>query len=226
MSKKQTQHEDSFENVESALSQTEQFIEDNQKLISLAVLAIILVVGGYWAFKKLYMQPMEQDAQKSIFAAQQYFEKDSFNLALNGDGMDPGFLEIIDLYGITEAGNLSQYYAGVSYLHMGNFEEALAHLKKFSTDEPVLSSTANGAMGDAYLELGNQKEAISYYKKAGELDNQLTAPLYLFKLGLLYEKSGDKKSALTAYNKIKDDYSNSFEARQIDKYITRATISQ
>jgi tetratricopeptide (TPR) repeat protein len=226
MSKKQTQHEDSFENVESALSKTEQFIEDNQKLISLAVLAIILVVGGYWAFKKLYMQPMEQNAQKSIFAAQQYFEKDSFNLALNGDGMDPGFLEIIDLYGITEAGNLSQYYAGVSYLHMGNFEEALAHLKNFSTDEPVLSSTANGAMGDAYLELGNQKEAINYYKKAGALDNQLTAPLYLFKLGLLYEKSGDKKEALTAYNKIKNDYSNSFEARQIDKYITRATISQ
>ncbi len=226
MSKKQTQHEDSFENVESALTKTEQFIEDNQKLISIAVLAVILVVGGFWAFKKLYMQPLEEEAQKSIFTAQQYFEKDSFNLALNGDGMNPGFLEIIDLYGSTKAGNLSEYYTGISYLHLGDFNQALDHLKNFSTDEPILNATAQGAMGDAYLELGDQQKALSQYKKASHDDNQLTAPLYLFKLGLLYEQTGEKEEALIAYNKIKTDYSKSFEARQIDKYITRVKISE
>ncbi len=189
------------------------------------MLAIIVIVGGFWAFKKLYMHPLEQEAQKNIFVAQQYFEKDSFNMALNGDGMNPGFLEIIDLYGITDAGNLAKYYSGISYLHLGDFDNALSYLKDFSTKEPMLLATSQGATGDAYLETGNNKEAIKWYKKASDLDNQLTAPLYLFKLGLLYEQTGEKENALIAYNKIKNDYSNSFEARQIDKYITRVTTA-
>ncbi len=225
MSKKKNPKEDSFENVESALTKTEQFIEDNQKTLSLAVLAVIVIVGGFWAFKKLYMEPLEQEAQKSIFVAQQYFEKDSFNMALNGDGMNPGFLEIIDLYGITDAGNLAKYYSGISYLHLGDFDQALSYLKDFSTKEPLLQTTAHGAMGDAYLEQGNNKEALKWYNKASQPDNQLTAPLYLFKLGLLYEQTGEKEKALTAYNKIKESYSNSFEARQIDKYITRVKVA-
>ncbi|MFW6276016.1 MAG: tetratricopeptide repeat protein [bacterium] len=222
---KNQQHDDSFENVESALTKTEQFIENNQKLISFAAIALIVIVGGYWAFKKLYMEPLQKEAQENVFQAQQYFQTDSFNLALNGDGMNPGFIEIIDQYGSTDVGKLSEYYAGACYLNLGDYENAIDYLEGFSTNEPILKAIAQGATGDAYMGLGNSDDAIKWYEKASKTNNELIAPVYLFKLGLLYEQSGKKEEALEAYNKIKSNYKNSAEAQQIDKYITRVKIS-
>ena len=225
MSKKQKETTtDSFENVENALSSTEQFIEDNQKMLSTIALVLIIIVGGYWGLKKLYFMPLEQEAEKSVYAAQNYFEKDSFNLALNGDGNNLGFLDIIDEYSSTKPGKLANYYTGVCYLHLGDYEQAIDYLSSFSTDDNLVSATANGAIGDANLELGNKDEAAKYYKKAAEVDNEVIAPTYLMKLGLLYEEMGNKEEAVKAYSKIKSDYKKSAEARQVDKYITRASL--
>ena len=225
MSKKQKETTtDSFENVEHALSTTEQFIEDNQKMLSIIALALIIVVGGYWGLKKLYFLPLEQEAENSIYVAQNYFEKDSFNLALNGDGNSLGFLDIIDEFSSTKPGKIANYYSGICYLHLGDYEQAIDYLSSFSTDDDLITATTNGALGDANLELGNKEEAADYYNKATEIDNEVTAPTYLIKLGLLYEDMGDKEEAVKAYSKIKDNYKNSAEARQIDKYITRASL--
>jgi len=221
---KQTNQEDSFENVESALSKTEHFIEENQNKLSMIALAIIIIVAGYWGVKKFYFLPLEKNAQKEIFYAQQYFEKDSFNLALNGDGQNAGLIEVIEDYGSTKAGNLAIYYAGVSNLQLGNFNEAVDYLKSFSTDEEIITATAAGALGDAYAELGQNDDAIAQYKKAADLDNDLTAPVYLMKLGVMYEAAGDYKSAVEAYTTIKEAYANTAEARQIDKYLTSAQL--
>ncbi|MCG8581073.1 MAG: tetratricopeptide repeat protein [Bacteroidales bacterium] len=221
---KHTHQDDSFENVESALSKTEHFIEENQNRLSMIALAIIIIVAGYWGIKKFYFMPLEQEAQKTIFYAQQYFEKDSFNLALNGDGQNAGFIEIIEDYGSTTAGNLAVYYAGVSNLHLGNYNEAVDYLKGFSTSEEMVAATAAGALGDAYAELGQNDDAISQYEKAASFDNTLTAPTYLMKLGVMYEAKGDYKAAVEAYKTIKDQYATSAEARQVDKYLTRAEL--
>jgi tetratricopeptide (TPR) repeat protein len=222
---KKEQHEDGLENVESALTKTEQFIEDNQKIISIALIALIVVVGGYWGFKKLYMAPLQEEAQETIFHAQQHFQADSFKLALEGDGMNPGFLEIMDQYGATKAGELAEYYAGVCYLKTGEYESAIDLLSDFSTDEPFLHATALGATGDAYLEAGDKDNAIEWYQKAIDSENEMITPHYLFKLGLLYEKDGRKEEAIEAYTRIKEDYEDSYEARDIDKYLTRVKIS-
>jgi len=221
---KQTNQEDSFENVESALSRSEHFIEENSNKLTTIALAIIIIVAGYWGLKKFYFLPLEQDAQKEIFYAQQYFEKDSFNLALNGDGQNAGLLEVIDNYGSTKAGNLAVYYAGVANLQLGNFNEAVEYLNSFSTGEEVISATADGALGDAYAELGQNEDAIAQYKKAAALDNDLTAPVYLMKLGVMYEAAGNFQAAVDAYTKIKEAYANTAEARQIDKYLTSAQL--
>ncbi|WP_439185129.1 tetratricopeptide repeat protein [Carboxylicivirga taeanensis] len=221
---KHTHQDDSFENVESALSKTEHFIEENQNRLSMIALAVIIIVAGYWGIKKFYFLPLEQDAQKQIFYAQQYFEKDSFNLALNGDGQNAGFLEIIEEYGSTKAGNLATYYAGVSNLHLGNYNEAVSYLKDFSADEEMVAATATGALGDAYAELGENDKAIAQYKDASSFDNSLTAPTYLMKLGVMYEAKGEYQKAVEAYKTIKDKYATSAEARQVDKYLTRAEL--
>jgi tetratricopeptide (TPR) repeat protein len=225
MSKKQKETTaDSFENVEQALTKTEQFIEDNQKMLTIVALAIILIVGGYWGLKKLYFQPLEKEAANSIYAAQNYFQIDSFKLALNGDGNNLGFLDVIDEYGSTKPGNLANYYAGICYLHLGNYEDAIDYLNDFSTDDEFLLATTNGAKGDAYLEMGDKEEALKYYQKAAGYQNDLTTPTYLMKLGMLYEDLGNKEEAVKAYSLIKKDFKKSPEARQIDKYITRASL--
>jgi len=226
MSKKEKEYatEASMENVENALSKTEQFIEDNQKILTIIMFAIIIVVGGYWGAKKLYFLPQAQKAQTAMFYAQNYFEKDSFNLALNGDGMNDGFLEIADSYSITKPGKLANYYAGICFLRLGQFEDAIKTLEGFSCDDEALNANTQGAIGDAYLELGNTDKAISYYKSASDISDVIIAPIYLLKLGLVYEDQKQYDAALEVYSKIKDDFSKSAEARTIDKYIARAEV--
>ena len=158
-----------------------------------------------------------------MFVAEQYFEKDSFNLALNGDGNNWGFLRIIDEYSISKSGNLAHYYAGICYLHLGNYQEAIDHLKKFHSNDYFVGPIALGATGDAYIELGNKEKALKYYLKAAKKsNNDFTTPIYLMKAAGVCESINDFKTALKYHNIIKKEHPRSSEARMIDKYIMRA----
>lgn len=223
--KKIDQGPDKIEAVENVLSRSEQFIEDNQKIVTIVVLAIVAVVGLYLAYNKWYLKPLEEEANSQMFVAEQYFERDSFNLALNGDLNYPGFLTIIDEYSSTNAANLAHYYAGISYLQLGQFENAIEYLTSFDSDDKMLKPISLGAIGDAYMELKNTDEAIKYYKKAGTTaGNEFTSPLYLMRAGLALESIKDYKGALEQYKLIKEKYKTSTEGRTIDKYIDKAEI--
>lgn len=225
MTKKKTGQEDNLQELESALTRTEQFIEDNQKKITYVVGAIVVIVGIYLAFNKFYMQPKENDALTQMFMAENYFEKDSFNLALNGDGNYIGFLDIIEDYGLTKSANRAKYYAGISYLHLGQYEDAIDYLKKFKTDDLLLGPVRTGAIGDAMLELGNTDDALKQYKKAySETDNLLTTPVYKMKAAKLLESMNKLEDALKLYEEIKKDYPESAEGSTVDRYIARVKI--
>src|SRR5688500_362326 len=90
-----------------------------QRPLIIGLSAILLLVGGYFGYKYLIQQPKEQKASEAMFKAQQYYQSDSLQLALNGDGVNPGFLKIIDNYGGTKSGNLARFYAGSAYLSLG-----------------------------------------------------------------------------------------------------------
>jgi tetratricopeptide (TPR) repeat protein len=223
-SKKTVQH-DNLKEIESALTKTEQFIEDNQNRMIYGVGIIVLIVVGYLAFTRFYMKPREKEALSQMYKAEQYFEKDSFNLALNGDGNYLGFLDIIDDYSITPQAKLSRYYAGLSYLHMGQFDEAIDYLKSFKTSDIVLKPVALGALGDAYLEKGLESKALSQYEKAISCsDNDMTTPIYLMKAGKLCESMNKQQKALEFYTKVKEKYPETSEGRLVDKYIARVNI--
>jgi len=223
--KKDQVHEDNFENLEEALSRTEQYIEKNQKQLTFIALAIVIVAVGIFSYQKYYRAPLEQNAQVEIYQAQRYFDVDSFNLALNGDGNYDGFLDIVENYGSTPAGNLAAYYCGISYLHLGEFQNAINYLEDFSSDDFILVNEAKAAIGDAYMELGNIEKAASNYMAASSSNtNDFTTPIFLQKAGIAYEMIGDYKKALTAYETIEKDFKKSSEARDIEKYITRAKL--
>ncbi|HPF50963.1 MAG TPA: tetratricopeptide repeat protein [Draconibacterium sp.] len=225
MAKKETKQVDNLQELESALTKTEQFVEDNSKIISYVVGGIILVVAAYLGFNKFYVQPKEKEANSQMFMAENYFEKDSFNLAINGDGNYLGFLDIIDDYGITKAANRAKYYTGISYLHLGQYEDAIDYLNDFKTDDLLLGPVTAGAKGDAYLELGNNDEALKLYKKAYQMtDNELTTPVYMMKTANLLESMDELQQAVDLYQDIKAKYPKSAEATNADRYIARAKV--
>lgn len=214
--------QEGFEKVEETLSKTEQYIEENQKSLTIIIAVVIAIIGGFMAYKNLYLKPLELDAKKEMFAAQQYFEKDSFKLALYGDGNYLGFEEIADSYSATDAGNLSNYYAGICLLNMGQFEDAISYLNNFSSDDEFVGPTAIGAIGDAQLELGKQEEAIASYKKAASKKvNDLTSPLYLMKAAQVLEAQGKYADAFALYSQIQKEHKSSQYARGIEKFIAR-----
>jgi len=215
--------EDKFESIESALTRTERYVEENQKSLTIIVGAIVIAVGIYFGFTKWYLNPREEEAQKQMFVAEQYFEKDSFNLALNGIGSYPGFLTIIDDYGLTKSAKLANYYAGICYKNLGKFNEAIDLLKKFDSDDKMISNIALGAIGDCYSEINNPDEAVKYYKRAANnVKNDFTSPIYLMRAGILLEEKGNFKEAVSIYETIQEKYSKTYEGQQIEKYIVRA----
>ncbi|MDO4462139.1 MAG: tetratricopeptide repeat protein [Bacteroidia bacterium] len=217
--KSQNQAENSLQEVEVAVSRLEQRIEQNQNTILTVAAIILVVIAGVWAYISLYQEPLKKEAQASIFNAQYYFEVDSFQLALNGDGINDGFLQVIDNYGSTPAGELAKYYAGICYLNLGQFAEAKDMFKSFSSDDETLNTMALGLVGDAESELGNAEAAISAYKKAANNGNEIASPLFLKKLGDAYRAAGNKAEAKAAYQTIKDNYSRSNVAREVEKYL-------
>ena len=225
MSKKKETHQDQFESVENALSRTEHYIEENQKSLTIIVIAIIVIVGGYLGYKRFVMTPKETEAKSQMWMAERYFASDSFNLALNGDGNYLGFLDIIDEYGITKSANLAYYYSGISYLRLGQYEKAIEYLKQFESDDEMVAPIAYGAMGDAYMELGNKEDALLFYNKAVNVSaNNFTTPIYLMKVAFVQKQNGDYKKALETYQKIEKEYPNTTEGRQIDKYIAQVKV--
>lgn len=223
VSKSKGKKEDNLEVVEHALTNTEHFIEQNQRTITIALIAIVAVVGIFLGYKRFIVSPKEKEAQSQMFAAEGYFEKDSFNLALNGDGNYLGFLDIIDQYGSTKPAKLARYYSGISYLKLGKFQEAIDQLKKFKLKDQMVSPIAKGAIGDALCELGRTDEAVDYYLKAARMEpNNFVTPIYLMKAGELLEANKEYGKAVPLYKEILEKYPESNEGRKVEKYIARA----
>lgn len=220
--------EEGLEIVEETLTKTEQFIEDNQKMLSIIIGAIVVIVGGYMAYNKFIYQPKQEEALSQLFAGEQYFEKDSFNLAINGDGgMFLGFLNIIDEYGSTNSGELAKCYTGLSYFHLKNYDEAINYLSDFSTEEPMVGAVAKGTLGDAYAEKGDIETAVKHYKEAIAVgENEFTSPLFILKVAKAYESLGKYNEAIQYYEKLEKEYSETTEGRNAEKYIARVKALQ
>ncbi len=211
--------------VAEAFSKTELYIEQNKKTLLMIAGAIIIVVGGYFAYKYWYVAGEETKARSEMFKAEQYFEKDSLNKAINGDGVASGFLQIASDYSITPSGNLAEYYLGLCYLKQGKFEDAIEHLKSFSSKDQIVAPLATAAIGDANMELGKTDEAITYYLKAAEQNsNNFDTPICLKKAAMANEEKGNYADAVKLYERIKNEFAETAEGREIDKYISRAKV--
>ena len=219
--RKKVKHHDILEKPEALaeqISKSEQFIEKHQTLM-LSILGVVaLIVAGGFLYK-YYINSQNELAQDEMFQAVYYFEQDSLDLALRGDGNRFGFLDIIEEYGSTKAGNLANFYAGACYMRKGNFSSAIPFLKDFSSDDILLQSRAFSLVGDANMEAENYSEAANYYNQAASFKpNKEFTPTYLMKAALAYQLNGQTDKAIEQYDKIIDDYQNTPEYNNARKY--------
>lgn len=209
--------QDALQNPEVLVGDAQQFFDKYKNLLTYIALGIAVAVGaGVFYFNNL--KEKEAEAQQKIFYPTYEFEADSLNRALNGTGMHMGFLEIIDTYGGTEAANLSAFYAGVSYLKLGEYDNAIKYLKDFSSSDYVLQARAYCLIGDAHMQLKQPTEAIAFYKKAIDYKpNKQFTPSYYIKLGIAYQESKNFAEAEKTYQALIDNYPLSVEANEAKK---------
>lgn len=222
-----------FDTLDEKASKTEAWIQRNQKIIIGVIIGLIVVGVGYMLYQQLVVSPREKEASNEITYPLQSFEnalnatdtqvKDSlFTLSLNGANGRYGFVDILKNYSGTKAANIATYSAGMAYLQMGKYKEAIEHLDKFKSDDEILGALALGNIGDAFAQLKQPKDALNYYEKAfKKSDNSYTAPIYLNKAGMVASELKEYSKALDYFNKIKKEYPKSEEARTIDIQLSR-----
>ncbi len=216
------------QNIETPVEQgsyksVEDFFMKNQRSILIALGVVVVLIGGYFGYKKLYMEPRSLNAQNSIAGAEGWFMKDSMNLALNGDGNSMGFLTVIEKYGNTPSGNMAHYYAAVCFLNANDLDNAIKHLEDFKPATDEIAGKKYELLGHAYADKQDYKKAIENYKKAGDAaKNNIQSPTYYKFAGDLMAEQNDLKGALEMYKKIKKDYPLSQEGQNIDLDISYA----
>ncbi len=221
-----------FNTLDEGASKAEEWVAKKQKYIFLIVGLSAVIILGYLGYSKFIQEPKEGEAMNEMFTAQQYFdqavtngvEKDSlFTLALNGGEGKYGMLDIISEYSGTNAANLASYYAGMAYLNIKDYQNAIEHLSNFSGDDLAVGPIAKGGIGDAFLQLNQPEDALGYYVQAAEMKaNDYTTPMYLYKSGTIALKLGQYTKALKYFNRIKNEFSTSTEAANIDVFIGKA----
>jgi len=212
-------------NVGDAVDLSEAYLMKNRKGIIGGIIAVIIIIAAFFAYKYLYLAPREEKAEIAIFKGEEYFGKDAYEIALNGDSISyKGFIKIADEFSGTKTANLAKAYAGICYAQLGKYNEAQKFLSDFDGDDQMVSPAILGALGNCYAQLNQLDKATSTLLDAAKkADNNTLSPVYLLQAGLIMEQQGKYADAVEAYTSIKDKYFNSYQAMDIDKYIERAT---
>lgn len=224
-----------FNTLDETASKSEQWVEKNQRTILIGLVALAAIILGYIGYNKYVIEPKEKEAADELAFPKNYFEQaqganalaDSlYTIAINGADGKFGLIDIVENYGNTKAGNLAKYMSGISYLKLSEYDNAIKYLSDFSSDDEILGTLAKGNIGDAFMEINQPEDALKYYLEAANFrDNDFTTPLYLFKAGNTAMDLENYSQAEDLFSRIKNDYSKSEEAAQIDVFIERAKLA-
>ena len=224
-SKSNAQDIERQEKITEQVSKTEKFYKENKKTIWGCVIAALVIALLVVAYRQFIYEPKAAEAQEQMFPAEALFQEGEFETALNGNDSNLGFAQIADEYG-AKAGKAVYLYAGICELQLGNYEEAVSYLKKYNGKDAILASRALACIGDSYVGLEDYSSAVKYFEKAASKIDNIYAAEYLLKAGVVYEQLGDNAAALKCYETIKDQYPQSIEGYDIDKYISRIKINE
>ena len=204
------------------LTSPERFIDKYKKPLIIGGSAIVVIVLGIVGYQKLVAEPHEEESLDAYWNAFYEFENDSLNLAVTGNENFDGMEDVADEYDGTSGGDIAHYTMGIAAMKNGDFESALESFESCGFEDVELGSMVIGLQGDCYVELDDYESAVDRYEEAASREeNEFTTPMYLKKAGLAYEALGKNDDAREAYQKIKDNWENSTEGQDIEKYLAR-----
>lgn len=209
------------------IAKAKDFWDKYSKPATIALVALIVLIGGYFGYQNFIKKPKEAKASDAIFKAEEYYRLDSVKLALNGDGQYPGFLSVMSKYSGTDAANLASFYAGSCYLKLGDNANAVKYLKKFSSSAKQIQARAYKLLGDAYADMGKNSDALEYYKKAANhfTEDQANSAEALFMAAYLADRvMKDTKEAISLYKELKEKYPNTQQGLDADKYLAQLGV--
>lgn len=227
-----------FNKLDEGASKTEEFVSKYQNVIIGVIVVIIVGILGFLGYERFIVKPQQEEASNELNQSQIYFdmalesnvakERDSlFTLAINGAQGKFGFVDIAQEYSSTKTGDLANYYAGISYLNIGEYQKAITYLEAFDSDDEIIGTFAVGAIGDAFLQLEQPEEALGYFEKAAQRrDNNYTTPKYLFKAALTAMELNQADKAVKHLEKIESKYPDSEEAKKLAPYLGKAMAMQ
>ena len=208
-----------------AQTQGENFFEKNSKMVITAIVVIFVLAAAIFGYRKAIVEPRNNKAQEMLFEAQYQFESQNadFALALNGNENTPGFVQVIEQYGNTPAGNLAQMYAAACSLRLGELDKAESYIAKFNDVKgipgQIVNAMAAGIKGDIAVEKGDFESAAKLFEKAAKIsDNNFSAPMYLRKAAMAYNAIGQADKAQELYKHILDTYPTSYDSREANKF--------
>lgn len=214
---------ESSEALQQGLSKTEEFAKNNQKLVIGAGIGLVVVIAGILFFQ-WNNESKNAQAQKELFPAQFYFEKDSVKKALKGDNSNTtiGLEAIADEFGGSKGGDLAKFYIGVAKLKEGKFDEAISTLEGFNPNDLLLQARVYSLIGDAYMEKNDVGSAIKFYQKASDYNaNEFFTPTYMVKLALAQELNKDLSGAADTYKRIVSEFGESAEKSNAQKKLAK-----
>lgn len=219
-----------FETLDSTASKTEEWVVKYQNVILTFIGIVAVGVLGYLGYQNYVIEPKTKEAISELNQAQFYFElavnsQDSDSLykrALNGGEGKYGFLDIIKNYEGTTAAKLATYSAGMAYLNIKDYQNAIDYLDQFNSEDVLLGALAKGAIGDAFAQMGQLEEAFDYYVTASNINNNMySTPKFLYKAAMIGSKLGKDSQALTYLERIDKEFKESQEANMVAVQIAK-----
>lgn len=219
-----------FETLDTTASRTEEWVVKYQNVILTLIGVVAVGVLGYLGYQNFVTKPKAQEAISELNQAQYYFELavnsvngDSlYRRALNGGEGKYGFLDIISNYKGTPAAKLATYSAGMAYLNLKDYTNAIQYLDQFTSEDILLGALSKGAIGDAFAQLGQPNDAYDYYVAASKINNNdYSTPKYLYKAAMIGSEIGKNSQALSFLKRIEKEFPKSNEASLVAVQIAK-----
>jgi TolA-binding protein len=183
----------------------------------LTALVVLIIV----AF--IYSNNRKADAEKAAIELSkitQQYQMEQYEIAINGipEKNIMGLRKIVDNYGGSESGQQAKLYLADCYYATGKYDDALKYFEEYSGDLPELKAAALSGAASCYEIKNDYKKAAEFFEKAGnKYAATPSAASNLVNAARNYGLTGDSERAKMLLKKVKTEYPQSQEARDIDR---------
>lgn len=223
MAKKQNVEETrtSIDNLNDSLTNLPARLKESRKIITVAAFIVAVIVAAVLVYLFAFRAPgiKKADSVAGMADIQLITQaNDSLAIELYSQAADAGY----------DSGNRARLQAAILLYNQGNYAEALKMADDYSPKDNIIGAAAYSLKGDCYVNLDNLDDAVSAFKKAiSQSDkNEYYTPLFMLKLGRVYEAQGKWSDAADLYQQIMDDYPvyNRDVNNNVEKLLARARL--